>query len=166
MSASESKYKKINVTYTESYVDSEGIKIPKYNTRQYVTSHTKRYHNCLYLLAGITGCARNLIDYLAQVMDKNNMIYSNSTARKSFINEMKRGSVEYKDDTVKKAFKELKDKNFLLPDAIGSYQVNPKYFMKNNDDKRAELIKVILDFDPNKVEENINVEFKDVSNTI
>jgi len=149
--------KVIFIKYVDRYVEQEGINLPEYKTMRVTTAHTKRYHNCLYLLADLKGCARNLMDYLAETMDTDNCVSSNSYTVNKFIETMKIANVEYGVDSVNKAFKKLKDKGFLLVVSRGMYMVNPKYFMKNVDVKREDLIRLSLSF--SKSEDTIiNVE--------
>jgi hypothetical protein len=67
-------------------------------------------------------------------------------------------NVKYGVDSINKAIKKLKDKNFIILVTRGYYQVNPKYFMKNNDNKREELIKINLEFNKNKDYTDIEIE--------
>jgi hypothetical protein len=66
-----------NLAYTKDFSVEEGIIIPKEAYKSIVRSHTKRYHNCLYLLAGLNTCARNLMDFLTEQMRADNIVYSN-----------------------------------------------------------------------------------------
>lgn len=152
--------KVIHIRYIDKYVENEaGVKLPEFKNLKLTTSHTKRYHNCLYLLADLKGCARNLMDFLAETMDVDNAVCSNNHTIQKFIDEMKSANVEYGVDSVNKAFKKLKDKGFLIPIVRGMYMVNPKYFVKNDDAKRENLIRLSLDFGKD-LDIPINVEIK------
>jgi len=141
--------RRLVIKYVDGWTEEGGVKLPVYDTKMITTSHVKRYNNCLYRLADLSRCSRNLIDYLTDIMDDNNYVVSNRHTVNSFIEIMAKMSVGYQVDTIQKAFKELRDKNFLLPTRVGVrgyYQVNPSYFIKNDDSKRAELIKLSLEF--------------------
>lgn len=144
--------KVLKIRYIEKYVDENGVNMPVYGLKKITTSHVKRYNNCLYLLAGLKGCSRNLMDFLTDQMDSDNNVVSNAAFIKKFIAVMKEAGIEYGEDIVKKSFKTLREKGFLLDleGSRGYYKVNPKYFMKNDDSKREELLRLILDFDPKK----------------
>lgn len=163
--------RKLVIKYVDKWTLEDGVKMPVYDTKVITTSHVKRYNNCLYRLADLSKCSRNLIDYLTDIMDDDNYIISNRFTVNKFIELMTNNSITYKVDTIQKAFKELRDKNFLLPtriEARGYYQVNPAYFIKNDESKRAELIRLSLEFTSERREvelsSNINNE-TDVENS-
>jgi hypothetical protein len=137
--------KVLNIRYVEKYKYDNGICVPVFNDIKVTTSHSKRYHNCLQILADLQGCPRNLIEFLVEKMDSNNNVVSNKHIIKEFIEIMKKANISYSVDTVNKAFKKLKDKNLLLLVGRGYYQVNPMYFSKNNDNNREYLIKMNLE---------------------
>src|SRR5882724_2753184 len=58
---------------------------PIYAHHRVVNTCTKRYHNSLCLLAGVTGCPRDLIDRLTEVMGPDNMVYNTIDFREGFI---------------------------------------------------------------------------------
>lgn len=111
------------------------------------SSSTKRYYNCLYLLCRLSPCARNLMDYLSEEMTEDNMISTDKFMRDSFdafISRITNKRVSYKDISIKKAVRELKDKHLLITVGIGRAKVNPMYFFKGSDSKRIENIKLII----------------------
>jgi predicted transcriptional regulator of viral defense system len=65
---------------------------------------------------------------------------------KAFINEVSNGEVDYSESSIKKAFAQLTKKGLLRQVSRGVYKVNPEYFVKNDDAKRFELIKIELEF--------------------
>lgn len=155
----ETNRKNIYIKYVERYEkdDTSSVLLPVFDTLKTTTSHTKRYHNCLYLLADLKGCARNLMDYFTEVMDNNNHISTNKGVIEDFIFKMNRVGVEYGVDSVNKAIKKLKDKNFIILIAKGFYMVNPEYFIKN-DSNREQLLRVMLNFKTTSSEIEIKVE--------
>jgi hypothetical protein len=140
------------LTYTKDYTTEEGIIIPVEAYSFVVRNHTKRYHNCLYLLAGLNNCARNLMDFLVEDMDDNNIVYSNAHVRDefiSFISEASEGDTNYSESSIKKAFSSLTSKGLLRNISRGIYKVNPKYFIRNSEEQRFNLIKIELEFESN-----------------
>lgn len=112
-------------------------------------SHTKRYHNCLYVLAGLASCARDLMDYITEKMDDNNTIATNQYFRQrfiSFIYDSTGGNVKYCDSSVKRALRDLTGKKLIRPIQRGASQVNPLYFWKNDDSERERAIRLDLEF--------------------
>jgi len=147
--------------YTSGYKQEENFLVPIIQTKKVVMNHTKRYHNCLYLLAGLPQCARDLMDYMTENMDDENMFSHNAYTRVrfiEFINSVTNGKVAYGHDSIKKAVKKLTDKGLILPKDRGVYQVNPEYFIKNWDKERLGLIKVIMEFEENE-DTGIKIEF-------
>jgi hypothetical protein len=137
------------IEYTKDYVFEEGIIIPIQAYSSVVSNHTKRYHNCLYLLANLGTCARNLMDYLVEQMTPDNIVYSNKHTRDSFrelISQISETNIDYSDSSIKKAFNELSSKGLIRPLERGVFKVNPMYFIKNGDEDRLEMIKVELEF--------------------
>lgn len=165
------KQKELKVKYIKGYRMEHGVKYPVYDYINTITSHTKRYHNCLYLLAGLNGCARDLLDYLTENMDKDNLVTNSRQYRENFISTIKHLTSNlvddnnipidptiYKDDTVNKAFQRLaesripinntKEQSLIIPIGRGTYMVNPMFFSKNNDDRREHIIRLV--FEKNK----------------
>lgn len=111
------------------------------------SSSTKRYYNCLYLLCRLSPCARNLMDYLSEEMSDDNMVSTDSFMRNgfnAFVVRITNKKVHYEDITIKKAIKELKDKQLIISVGIGRAKVNPMYFFKGSDAKRIENIKLVI----------------------
>jgi predicted transcriptional regulator len=143
------KNKKIKYC-SKLYSDEEtGYILPEYSYSNVVMNFTKRYHNNLYLLARLNKCSRDLIDWLTEQMDNDNIVYSNLVVRdkfRNFISDITDKEVTYKDITVKKAFKELTDKGLLINKQRGVFQVNPEYFFNNSDNERIDKIILKLEF--------------------
>ena len=141
--------KKRSIQYTKDFTVEEGVIIPIEAYKSVVRSHTKRYHNVLYLLAGLNPCARNLMDFLTDEMRGDNIVYSSSHTRdtfREFISKASDGEVDYSESSIKKAFSNLTDKGLIRKVSRGVYKVNPQYFIKNDDSKRFDMIKIELEF--------------------
>lgn len=139
----------VTVHYVAAIEDLAGYKHRKLGYKQVTTSCTKRYHNCLYLLAGLNSSCRDLMDYLCERMDKNNLVHSNEAVRENFIefiSKITNGEVAYSHPTVKKAFNTLAQKGLLLSRTRGTYLVNPEYFFRLGEKQRIEAIRMVLEF--------------------
>jgi hypothetical protein len=129
--------------------DEDGFRQKDWKKKyQYVAgSSTKRYYNCLYLLCKLSPCARNLMDYLSEVMDADNMISTTENDRsrfRVFIDKVTNGTVTYSDSAIKKAQQELKAKNLIISSGVSRAKVNPLYFFTGSDAKRLSMIKLTI----------------------
>lgn len=150
----EAKDKKVKIKYIKSWhKHKSGIKTPNYHYKKVSSSHYKRYYNTLCVLAGVGGCARNMLDYCCERMDNNNIIPSNSEFRRQFIQDVNKwtdGDLIYTDASVKRAIYVLTQKELLLKtQKRGSLKVNPEYFFKGSEVSRINNISMILEFNPN-----------------
>lgn len=137
------------IPYTKDFTVQEGIIIPVEGYKSVMANHTKRFHNCLYLLAGLNPCTRNLMDFLAEEMNNDNIVHSNKVTKDKFtgfIEGVSNGTITYGDSSIKKAYSTLCDKGLLRKLGRGIYKVNPEYFVKNSDDNRERLLKIELEF--------------------
>ncbi len=156
MNNKSSKFSKIKVDYTESWNDDIGVTLFKDSYKMVVRSHTKRYHNCLYLLAGLSSCARDVMDFITEEMDNDNVISTNEYFRDTFIAFIKNTTkglkeVSYADSTVKRALRDLTAKGLIRQVKRGYSKVNPEFFFKNDDKRRLDMIKVELEFKSNSI---------------
>lgn len=145
------KVKQVKIKYIKSWQKhKDGIETPLYEYKKVASSHYKRYYNTLCVLAGVGGCARNMLDYCCERMDNNNIVPSNSEFRRQFISDVQRwteGELNYTDASVKRALYVLTQKELLLKTSKrGSLKVNPEYFFKGNEVSRINNISMILDF--------------------
>ena len=102
----------------------------------------------MYALAGLAACPRDLLDYLCERMDSNNIVFSNAKVRDNFkeiIYNVSGFVTIYQDATIKRAFYALVNKNLLLKgDKRGTYIVNPLYYSKNENKERIQLIENLV----------------------
>jgi len=112
-------------------------------------NYMKRYYNCLYLLAGLSPCARNLMDYLTEEMDEDNEVRSDVGVRAkfiSFITKITYGlktsptGIVYADPTVKSAFTELSSSGLIISRRKGVFEVNKKFFFLGKEEDRLNAI--------------------------
>lgn len=138
----------------------EPIKIPIKHKQAVVMSSTKRFHNCLYLLAGLSRCAKCLMDYLGEEMNEGNIVYHTAGSRKTFrefISEITNGETTYADQSVKQAWAELAKSGLLIKQANkATFQVHPKFFWNGTDKARIDRIVAEISFN-NKGKDNFKV---------
>jgi len=141
--------KEVNITYIKGWALLDGIQRPIHGYTKVGTLFTKHYHSAIYLLAGLNSSSRDLLEFLIQRMDGNNVVLSNAKVREDFILLIERatdGDVTYTHNTVKKAFQTLVKKNLIIQrEQRGSYTVNPEYFFKKDERERIQQIKLILE---------------------
>jgi hypothetical protein len=113
----------------------------------------RQYYNVLANLIGLNPCSRDLMDYLAEVMDSSNEINNNIRVRKKFLEVIKDRSMQpdgtfqdYSDMNIMKSFKALVERGCLIKLMKGQYRVNPELFFKGSDKARMESIKITLEF--------------------
>lgn len=127
------------------------IRVNDIHSEKVELSHTKRFHNCLYLLAGLSPCARNLMDWLGEEMNDKNIVYHTEDSRKAFndfIAMITNDKVRYADQTIKQAWGELSASGLLIKQGSRSaFLVHPKYFFNGEQNKRIERIVAKLIFD-------------------
>jgi hypothetical protein len=141
------KNKKIN--YTRDFTVEDGFIIPQEGYKSVLASHTKRYHNCLYLLAGLNTCARNLMDFLTEEMSNDNIVRSDKVTKSKFVEfilNVSDGKIAYGESSIKKAYSVLCDKGLIRKLSRGTYKVNPEFFIRNGEDNRERLLKIDLEF--------------------
>lgn len=132
-----------------SYEGAMAIVLSDFAYKSVVKSHTKRYHNCLYLLAGLSACCRDLMDFITEEMDSENRVTTNELFRvkfAQFIKNFSEDKINYSDSSIKRALGILTKKKLIRQVKRGYSVVNPQYFWKNDDKNRAEIIKVELEF--------------------
>lgn len=140
--------------------DGTPIKLPISHKQTVVMSSTKRFHNCLYLLAGLSRCAKCLIDYLGEEMNEFNIVYHTKGSRdtfRRFISEITNGDIEYADQSVKQAWAELSKSGLLIKQANkATFQVHPKFFWNGTDKSRIDKLVAEIAFN-NKGKDNFKV---------
>lgn len=116
----------------------------------------RRYRGFFYRIIDLTGCCRDLIEFLIEEMDGDNMVANSKSKRQKFIDatsptRYKHGKKSYKDSSVNQAFSELHKMGLLFSDSKGEYQVNPAFFWKSTSEKiREERLKMSLTFRRNE----------------
>lgn len=116
--------------------------------------HTKRFNSAIMTLMGITGCERDLMDWIADNMTEGNYISNNPITRQAFIDFHKKykkeKGKEYSMDTVRIAFQGLSASGMLIPQTRGLFIVNPFQYFKGDEESRIKLIRMIMDFKPDQ----------------
>lgn len=133
------------------YLDGDMLK-PTIKTVDVMMTGTKRFHNCLYLLLGLSKLQRILMDWISEEMDERNMVRNEAYTRGMFIDFVSDLVIDgekkiYKDQSVNNAFHGLKTAGLLIPVSKSVYQVNPKYYWSGTDKDRVDQIMVNLQFE-------------------
>jgi len=144
---------KERIKYINRIDSLEQYNYPRYGYKSVETDFVKRYYNVFAILAGLNPCCRDLMDYLTEVMDEDNVVRSDEYSRQNFLQVLKEQTlqtngefVEYSDSNIKKAFQVLTDRKCLIKLNKGLYKVNPEIYFKKNNRKRLEAIKFTLEF--------------------
>jgi hypothetical protein len=140
--------KNYKIKYMTGIKHKDGITVPIYKYKSIPCRSTRRYHGSMYALAGLAACPRDLIDYLCERMDSNNIVFSNAKVRDNFkdiIYKVSGYETVYQDATIKRAFHALVKKNLLIRGyKRGTYIVNPLYYSKNENKERIQLIENLV----------------------
>lgn len=149
-----SKRKILRIEYVDGFVlNDNGDMAPAYKEELLTMSCVRRYYNCMYLLVGLSPSARNLMDYLTEEMNKDNIVYNNTLTRTNFINFIKgitsrpgMTPLIYKDQTVKEAFAQLSKVGLIKTLSRGIFKVDPRFFFKREEKERVADVMVELKF--------------------
>jgi hypothetical protein len=121
-----------------------GIEQPRYTTKVVTILHTKRFHNCIGLMARLSKCARILLDFITERMDEENLIENNATFKTEFNRLLlQTGNVAYSENMINRAFTEL-SKHHLIDKQKrrGLYKINPLFFFNETlSERNTKLIK-------------------------
>lgn len=137
------------------YIDGHHLEgetlVPTIKGVEVMMTGTKRFHNCLYLILGLSKLQRVLMDWISEEMDERNIIRNDAYVRSVFIKFIEDLVIDgekktYKDDSVNNAFHALKEAKLLIPISKGVYQVNPNYYWSGNDKSRIEEIMMNIRF--------------------
>ena len=143
---------KLTVRFVDSYERSDDLAIvPKYGYASFSTSGVKRYHAVLMTLCGVSGVARDLMDWLTAQMDNDNRVYNTKATRCAFISFLSRaGKKKTTHSSINAAFAGLRKKGLLIDLGRSCFMVNPEYFINSaNEESRSRLIKMVLEFENN-----------------
>ena len=126
---------------------------PERTTKIIEQRFVQKYFRILTYLGGLNPCSRDLIDYLTETMDDDNVVYNNSVIRNNFVAYMKEVTiskegafVSYSDVNVRKSFQILQEKNCLIKLTKGMFKVNPELFFRGGEKGRIDNIKLVLEF--------------------
>lgn len=137
------------IEYIKDYQKHGEILMPNYSKKLTVVNFTRRYHNTIHILANLTGKERLVLDYLTEIMDEENKVFSNAKSRQdliSFISYVTKGELVMSDNSVKMYLMNLTKHGLVLPSGSrGTAYVNPEYFFSGTEDERLRLIKKLLE---------------------
>jgi len=134
---------------------NDGFKMPRFQYQSIEQEYVKRYHTVFAILAGLSPCARDLMEYLVNTMNEDNIVTTNEYTRGNFLSVLKSATltssgdfVTYSDSNVKKAIQTLVDRNCLIKKGRGIYIVNPEIYFnpRGTQRDRMDSIKMILEF--------------------
>lgn len=125
--------------------DEEGYVGVKRKRLAYTGEYTKLYNNAFTVIVECSRCAQLLFLFLTTKMDNKGTVYSNTVTRNEFLLYVyeKYGKNLFTEDTIKVAFKELKDKELLIPYVRGIMYINPVYFWRGDNNSRKEAAQAI-----------------------
>ena len=146
------KSKELQIVRKVIHVD--GVNIPKFKYKDINQDFVRVYYSTFAILAGLNPCSRDLMDYLLETMNDDNMVMSNEYSRDNFLEELKQNTmqpdgtfIEYSDSNIKKAYQLLTERRCLIKIKRGVYKVNPEYYFKKSEVKRLASIKLLLEFE-------------------
>jgi hypothetical protein len=122
-----------------SVTEEDGVKMPNILFLPVTKSATKRYHNTLAVLFGLSGCTRDLLDYYTEIMDSRGIVSTDTDLVEQFINKVVRLSankVRYSTAAVKKAISKLRERGILLNHCRGKGRICPLFFSNQDSEKR------------------------------
>ena len=141
------------VRFIRSITQTDEMNFPKFGKKDITQDFVKRYYNTFAVLAGLNPCSRDLMEYLVEIMNDDNVVMSNEYTRDNFLAELKTITmqpdntyVEYSGSNIKKAYQSLTERGCLIKIKRGIYKVNPEIYFKKSETSRMESIKVILEF--------------------
>jgi hypothetical protein len=141
------------IRYINKVITAENYNKPVYENLDVETQFVKRYYNAFAILAGLNTCSRDLLDFLTEDMDEDNLVRSDIITRNKFLTTLKEQTIqtdgsfiEYSDSNIKKSYQTLLDRNCLIKVGRGAYQVNPEIFFKRGERSRLESVKISLEF--------------------
>jgi hypothetical protein len=137
----------IQVKYKE-YVNDQNVLISSFKTEKFTTNGYKLYNNVIYRLAQVDKCAYLLFHFICENMDDSNNIIHTSSLRNDFIKFSKSNLlIDYKDDTVKKAFIKLVKVGLIINyDKRYDFTVNPRHVFKGSEQSRKKIIQGVIYF--------------------
>lgn len=163
--------KERNVKFVEQIRFKDDTQYLEYDYKSICSDKTFRYQNTIGRLLRLSLKAHNLLYYLVDYMDKNNVVYSNTYFKNRFNNlifgamkeqylteglsvkeaEEKANTHKYSDVSIRKAYSELKNHDLIIQykdengdEKRGMYWVNPEFFWKDTEKDRNEKIRKIL----------------------
>lgn len=143
--------KEKSIEYVDGHYLKDNELVPMFKSVDIMMSGTKRFHNCLYLILGLTKLQRLLMDWVSEEMDERNIIRNDKYTRSVFIKFISELLIDgenktYRDESVNNAFHGLYTSGLLLPVTKGVYQVNPEYYWKGSDVSRIQEIMLNIRF--------------------
>ena len=127
----------------------DGIWEPFWVNIKFTKNHVRRYNNHSHRTAKLTPCAKLLLDFICEEANSHdNTVFNALSERKRFIDFCKKNcKIQYKDETVKKAYYNLRDNHLLLSyTGKGVFTLNPRYLFIGSEKARRELMQEACSF--------------------
>ena len=134
---------------------SDGYRTPRWSYYDAEMEYVKRYHTVFAILAGLSPCARDFMEYLVNNMNDENIVTTNEYTRTDFLDALKKATItqsgefiSYSDSNIKKAVQTLVNRSCLIKKGRGIYMVNPEIYFnpKGSQRERLDTIKMVLEF--------------------
>lgn len=107
------------------------------------TDSVKKYYNTTAYLIRLSKCARAILEYAVDTMDKKNEIVNDKSFKDGF-NELldNCGEKIYESGTINKAFKELTDEDLIFQlRKKGAYMINPVFYFAGTEEERKKAVR-------------------------
>jgi hypothetical protein len=136
---------KINVKW-RIYVNQGGNLLPKYVSKNYRNDGYKFYENIQHRLAKLNKAEYLFFHFICEKMDESNNIVHTKHLRQEFlVHASKNLGLNYKDETIKKAFAKLVKVGLIINyDVKSDYTVNPSHVFKSSEKRRSGIIQTII----------------------
>ena len=145
--------KKEKLKYIGKIDVKEGIAYPRPAYKNIENCFVRKYYGVFSILIGLNPCARDLMEYLTEVMNEDNIVRSDEYTRKEFVKNIyecslhKDGTfITYSDSNIKKAFQLLVERKCLIKVSKSIYKVNPEFYFRGTGPDRLTNIKLVLEF--------------------
>jgi hypothetical protein len=128
------------------YEKNGNVRLPKHVSKTYSNDGYKFYENIQYRLAKLNKAEYMFFHFICEKMDESNNIVHTKHLRQEFIaHATKNLCLNYKDDTIKKAFAKLVKIGLIIRyDVKSDYTVNPRHVFKCSEKNRTDIIQTII----------------------
>lgn len=123
-------------------VDDGEIRRVEHQTLELSLLHVRYYDTAVSLLASVSSCARQWLDFLAQRTDTDGYFLHTARQRMAFnLMLLRAGGEGYSDGAVKKGSAELTNVDLVRRCHRGRYQINPRHLWKGSEATRLQALR-------------------------